>query len=119
MKGWRCYFARSVANYGNSQDRRDIETLRELGLVVVDPNRAEHDEGYKRDGMDHFLNLVESCAMLVFRAHPDGSIPAGVAAEVGKARALGQVVLELPSGFLRRTLTVAETREYLKEVGAR
>ncbi len=66
-----------------------------------------------------FKPLVASCDVLVFRALPDGTIPAGVFKEMTWAQANGTPILELPSATSRRELTVAETKQYLKEIGQR
>lgn len=66
-----------------------------------------------------FEPLVASCDVLVFRALPDGSVPAGVLQEIRWAEERKIPVLEIPSWHLRRVLTVEETRTYLKEIGQR
>jgi hypothetical protein len=57
--------------------------------------------------------------VLAFRALPDGTIPSGVAQEIKWAGEAGIPVIELPSAVNRRTLTLDQTREYLKEIGQR
>jgi hypothetical protein len=66
-----------------------------------------------------FRPLAEGCDLFVFRALPDGRIPAGVMQELMWARAVGRPILELPSGTLGRAMSVESTREYLHEVGQR
>lgn len=66
-----------------------------------------------------FEEMAKSCDLLVFRALPDGSIPAGVYKEMTWAQEAGIPVMELPSNLSRREMTVQATREYLKEVGQR
>ena len=67
-----------------------------------------------------FRPLVESCDALVFRANPDGSIPAGVAKEIMWALTAEKPVLELPRQLNnRRFLTVEHTRAWLQEIGQR
>jgi uncharacterized small protein (DUF1192 family) len=138
----KVYYAHCMAIYDTPQERRDFNTLVLLGFEVVNPNSPEINErcdalrteirhwnanadadaspDYFRDAgkevMDTiFKPLVEFCDAVVFRALPDGSIPAGVARELEWAKG---PVLELPGG-IRRFLTVAETRQYLHEVGQR
>ena len=122
----KVYYAHCMAIYGTPQEDRDIATLRRLGFEdILNPNAREHQTGYAdfvaagKPGMDYFTRLVDTCDAVVFRANPDGSIPAGVAKEVAHAVAHEKPVMELPSAFVRRTLTVMETREYLKECGQR
>jgi hypothetical protein len=138
----RVYYAHCMAIYDTPQERRDLQTLALLGFEVVNPNspeinarcdalRAEvrkwNDDAlpdaspeYFRDAGSEvmqtiFKPLVEFCDAVIFRALPDGSIPAGVAQELRWG--IGPV-LELP-GSLRRTLSVADTKQYLHEVGQR
>lgn len=115
----KVYHARSISIYGTPQDERDRALLGALGFDVVDPNQPSHQEGYAREGMNHFTRTVTECSALAFRAHPDGSIPAGVAKEIATAQDWNIPVIELPHGIQRRALTVEQTREYLCEVGHR
>ena len=119
------YYARCQTIYGSMQECRDIELIAELDSHVL-PFDAEVSEAVakaKESGdsvMDVvFQPLVEKCDLLFFRALPDGRIPAGVVKEIQFARELNLPVLELPSGIIRRTMTVTETREYLRESGQR
>lgn len=115
----KIYYAHCIALYGTPQEERDVATLKSLGFEVINPNAPEHDAGYKSEGMPYFYAIVTECDALAFRANPDGAVPAGVAKEVGWAQAAGHPVIELPGGVIRRTLDVDETREYIREVGAR
>ena len=115
----RCYYARAISLYKTPQSARDISTLTAMGFDVVDPDTPEHSAGYDSRGMDYFVDLVRSCDVLAFRATPDGRIPAGVAKEIRTAEQRGYPVVELPGGFERRTMSVDETREYLRDVGYR
>jgi hypothetical protein len=63
--------------------------------------------------------IVDSCDVFAFRALPDGSIPAGVAKELGWALEAHKPILELPSNVLRRMISLEATRQYLAEVGQR
>jgi hypothetical protein len=102
--------------YGTKQEKRDIALIESMGFEVLNPNGPEHDEGYKAAGMAYFEKLVRTKThLLFFRAFPDGSIPAGVAKEI-ETMDFGPVI-ELPSAIKRRTLTVDQTREYLRNAG--
>ena len=61
--------------------------------------------------------------MFAFRAHNDGTIPAGVFAELqafAKFRMINERrIFELPCGIIRRAMSVAESKEYLRDVGER
>ena len=115
----KVYYAHCIAIYHTPQEDRDVATLSKLGFEVVNPNAPEHSEGYRREGMAYFKQFAKSCDAIAFRALPDGSIPAGVGSEIEIFLAEGKPVMELPSAISRRALTVAQTREYLSEVGTR
>ncbi len=123
----KAYYAHCVALYDTTQERRDLRTMETLGWDVLNPNTAEHQRGCEAaraadptsGGMNYFKPLVTGCDITVFRALPDGAIPAGVAKEIEWAREAGRTVIELPSGLSRRGLTVEQTREYIREVGTR
>lgn len=119
MNKKRVYYAHPVSLYGTKQEDRDVSTLINLGFEVVNPNHAIHQDGYERSGMIYFTELVRSCDALAFRAFPDGSIGAGIVYEIGDAERLQKPVFELPVGILSRGLTIAQTREYLSQVGQR
>lgn len=113
------YYARPISLYGTPQDQRDIATLESLGLVVVDPKGPEHQEAYAARGMDYFREMVDGCDAIAFRAFADGTVGAGVAAEIERAQEAGKPVIELPTALLRRVRSVEETREFLRECGHR
>jgi hypothetical protein len=115
----KVYYAHCLALYGKPQEERDTTILRALGFEVVNPNAPEHAAGYQREGMDYFRRFAKECDAVAFRALADGAIPAGVAEEVHAFRVESKPVIELPSGMERRALSVAATREYLRESGQR
>lgn len=120
------YYAHCMALYDTAQEVRDVQALEALGFTVCNPNTWEHKARVAEmksagadDVMPYFCNLVASCGALAFRALPDGSIPSGVAKEIDAARECILPVIELPNAVERRTLSVAATREYLRDVGQR
>ena len=122
----KVYYAHCQAIYGTPQEARDVELLMALGWEVVNP--AEHGpvaKEMKAKGipsskvMEYFVELALGCDVLVFRALPDGAVPAGILKEVHSFREAKKPVLELPSCLMRRELNVEQTREYLHEVGQR
>lgn len=131
----KIYYAHCIAIYSTPQEDRDVALLEGLGFVVKNPNAPRiHDQcenvradaatyGYTNPGeavmQIVFKPLVASCDALAFRALPDGRIPAGVAKEIQWAREKGLPVIELPSNFSSRVMSVEATREYLQEVGSR
>lgn len=115
----RIYYAHPLSLYDTPQEQRDVKLLHEgLGFEVVNPNKPEHQEGYKQYGMEYFVRLVKTCDALAFRAFPDGKIGAGIAGEI-EALGPNKTVIELPHAISCRTLTIDQTREYLKELGQR
>lgn len=120
----KVYYAHCQAIYGTPQEDRDIELLEHLCFKVFNPNcewvRKQLPSVPQSEQMQYFCNIVqEDCDALAFRALPDGAIPAGVLKEIQAAQEAGMPVFELPSGILRRELSVEQTREYLKEIGQR
>ena len=117
----RIYYAHCIAIYGKPQESRDLADLQALfpNDEIYNPNCVECAEGYKTSGMQFFEDLLQTMDAVVFRALPDGQIPAGIYKEVATAKKLSRPVLELPSCLSRRELTVEQTREYLSEAGQR
>lgn len=113
------YYARPLSLYDTEQEKRDLAILEKMGFEVFDPNGPEHEEGYKREGMDYFVTQVQKCHGLAFRAFPFGQIPAGVAKEIAAAEAVKNFVIELPSMVGPRILSVDDTRACLKQIGKR
>jgi hypothetical protein len=114
------YYAHPLTLYGSKQEGRDMLTLLSLGFTVCNPNDPVHEAAYKKDGekgMAYFASVVRTCDALAFRGLPDGSVPSGVAKEIQWAE--DKPIIELPGRVLRRTLTVALTREALREGGQR
>jgi hypothetical protein len=111
------YYAHPISLYNTRVERQDTALLEELGFCVVNPNHPTHAEGYVNKGMEYFKDIVGNCDALAFRAFPDGSIPAGVAKEIKWAREVTDIIFELPTGVIRRSLSVEVTREMLKELG--
>jgi len=93
--------------------------LEKLGFEVVNPNSGECSEGYKRGGMDYFKRFPQECELIAFRSFPYGRIPAEIAKEIKMFQDAGRPIIELPSGLIKRIISVEETREYLTEIGNR
>jgi hypothetical protein len=115
----KIYYARPINLYNTKQDIRDIELMQKLGFEVVNPNKEALQERYKTEGMDVFLQAVTDCDALAFRSFPDFTISAGVKKEIDKAVELNKPVIELPTITSSRVLSVDDTREYLRLLGAR
>ena len=115
----KIYFARPINLYKTPQDQRDIETLEKLGFEVVNPDKETLSERYKREGMSVFLQAVQDCNALAFRATVNMGITAGVFKEIEEAKQLGLPIIELPTIFSNRVLSVEDTRLYLELTGQR
>lgn len=122
-----CYYAHCMALYNTPQERRDIVLLESLGFQVFNPNCSVVQNSYREfqahtEVANHFqfwTGLARSCDLAAFRGLPDGRIPSGVWQEIAAVLESGKQVIELPSGFWGRGISVVETRAYLKEVGYR
>jgi hypothetical protein len=127
----KVYYAHCIGLYNTLQETRDIQTLERLGFEVINPNTPETDAACDairaasslpdpRDAvMEYFRRFALECDCIAFRALPDGSIPSGVALEITMFQGESKPVFELPSGFTTRGRTLAQTREYLREIGYR
>jgi hypothetical protein len=115
----RVYYAHCKAIYYSPQEVRDIKTLQSLGFEVINPSDGIWDKPWKEKGMEFKYEIVGMAQALAFRALPDGSIPAGVYAEIMVAKDMDMPIFELPSSILRRGIDLEQTREYLREVGER
>jgi hypothetical protein len=115
----KIYYAHPISLYNTEQEQRDIATLDGLGFTIHNPNYTGNESKYQEKGMDIFKELIAGCDAIAIRAFPDGSISSGVANEIIMAQDLNMAVIELPTAILKRTLSVDETRQYLKEAGAR
>lgn len=115
------YYARPISIDGTKQQERDVALIYSLGFCPY-PIAEEKEKAlaeYRKIGMDAFKPYVKDSAVLIFRAFPDGSIGAGVAKEIAWAVEFGVPVIEIPRQVERRTLSVDDTREMLKELGQR
>jgi hypothetical protein len=133
----RIYYAHSMHLYGTLQEKRDIELLESLGFEVVNPNCEEivmqveairdiyEKSGATKDAtstaiMEYFYEeVIPDCDALAYRSFIDFKIGAGVYGEILIAKSLNKPIIELPTLITSRSLTVAETRQYLMLHGNR
>lgn len=122
------YYAHGLNLYNSPQEQRDIDMLVGLGFDVLNPSDSKYSEEFAQwreehpdeaDYMNYFKNLVGSCDAIAFRSLIDGSLTAGVAAEVQYAMENGMPMIELPNITSNRFLNVADTRLLLKYLGQR
>ncbi len=116
----KIYYAHFVGIYNTLQEERDLQTIKALypEAEIYNPNNIEAQQKYKKHGMDYFLNIIESCDLLIFRGLPNMKIPAGVYKEIECAIAKHIPVIELPC-LTERKMSVDDTRLFLKECGIR
>ena len=129
------YYAHFMGIYDTPQEKRDIKTLRDLGLYVVNPNEGhiqkevdnslekhkllQSEDAYMDMFDEVFFSRVRECEVFAFKALPDGRIPGGVAMELKHAIEHNKIIIELPSGMNARFMGRDDTREYLKDIGQR
>lgn len=128
----KVYYAHSLHLYGSPQEKRDIELLQSLGFEVVNPSDKPHCDKCSelREQISeydiaseaimlYFMDVVDSCDAVAYRAHVDGKIPGGVGMEIKHAWEGNKPVIELPTFLESRFLDRKQTREYLKYLGER
>lgn len=122
----RCYLAHPVTDYGGSdRQRAAIRLIEAAGMSVVSPDSADHETAYRARGMAHFIDTVATCDALAFLRFEDGTVGAGVAAEIEAALGRSIPVFEItPAGLVSRgtvpcALSVDETRAKIMAIRAR
>lgn len=124
----RVYYAHPMCTYNTILEKFFIEYIQscEPNTLLVNPNNPEHQEGYEREGMEYFKNLVKSCNALYAHGFGDNSIGAGVAKEMDWMKEMGKTVEFFPlfehstyqkklnSSDEFRVLSIEETRAKLK-----
>jgi len=131
----KVYYAHFMGIYNTPQEERDIKTLVDLGLDVVNPNqpgtqglvdkalakykRLMSTTPYVDMFYDVFLSQVRECEVFAFKALPDGKIPSGCVMELEYAIENGKTIIELPSGISSRKMNKEETKDYLLDIGQR
>ena len=120
----KAYYAHCKAIYDTKQEKDDVKRIREMGFRVVNPNSDAYkariaDMKYNgccgKEIMDYFLKVASQCDVMVFRALPDGEIPAGVHKEVQLFIDSKKPVVELPFLKKRKVLSIIQTANYTRE----
>lgn len=80
----RFYFAHPVTDYGTPWERQAVDAIKRVfgPCEVVNPNRPDWQDAYKRFGMQFFIERCDECEHVVWAPFPDGSVGAGVWQEV-------------------------------------
>lgn len=115
----KIYFARPISNYKTPQDERDLSDLKKLGFEVLNPDKETLSKRYEKEGMSAFIEAVNECDALAFRASTGMKITAGVAKEINAALDEGKPVIELPTIYSDRVMSVDDTRAFLRYSGKR
>jgi len=122
------YYAHPICTYGTILEKYFIEFIKinEPDVILVNPNAPEHQEGYKKEGMDYFKRMVQSCDAVYAHGFGDNTIGAGVAQEMDWMKEKGGIVEFFPlfehsthqksskAGNEFKVLSVDETRAKLK-----
>ena len=95
------YYAHPMGLYNGPTERADLALFASRFPTVVNPNteafRARAASAAARGkAMAPFVQAVERCDAVAWRAFPDGTIGAGVWLEIQTARRLGKPVYRLP-----------------------
>jgi len=124
MQKQTIYYAHCISDYGSRVSRGHVKTLKALGFLVIDPSSKSHSNKVtemkgqgktSKEIMDYFIGVVEQCDHIAFRALRDGSITAGVGAEIRAIRKKGGQIIEMPNPN-RKILSVTKTRQHIKAV---
>lgn len=93
----RVYFAHPINTYDTILEKFFLEHFSKYNdIEIVNPNKPEHQEGYKNGGMEYFKTLVQSCDKLYAFSFGDNTIGAGIAKEMDWMYEKGGTVLFLP-----------------------
>ena len=123
------YFAHPITIYNTRKEGVLIDMIRNCTFfsnpLVINPNSGYHEDRYKKEGMDYFLSLVDTCDALVYYPFEDNTIGAGVVKEILRAKLKGKRVFSIdPQTFdieevfdgLKNCLTVEDTRDKIQEI---
>lgn len=115
----KLYYAHAICIYNTQQEVIDLEIISKIfnNYEIINPNSDYVKDNYKGD-MNFFKDIVQECDLLVFRALPNGKIPSGIAKEISYADEKEIISIELPC-YTGRIMSVEDTRQFLKEIGAR
>ena len=120
MNDLRVYYGRCQSIYCTPEELRDIELIHGLwSTAYIIPFTKKMIDRAAKEKMTPFLEAVETADLFVFRALPNGDIPAGVGKELRHARENEIPILELPQLNPARFIDVKATRWYLHSVGQR
>lgn len=101
------------------QQSQAIRILAAAGFDIENPDQPHHQAAGQERGIAYFADLVTACDAICFLRFDDGSIGAGVAAELDAARLGNLEIYEITEGILVRVhgeitgkrLSIKETRK--------
>jgi hypothetical protein len=91
----RMYFAHPINTYNTIIEKFFLEKYSE-NYEIINPNQEIHQIGVKKEGMDYFKPIVQSCDMLFAFGFGDNSVGAGIAKEMNWMKEKGGIVIFLP-----------------------
>lgn len=119
----KCYYAHCISDYHTNKSRSHIKYLKQLGFEVIDPSSKKYEKCVKKmreEGktgkqvMDYFVEIVKTCDLLAFAVATTNKISAGVKKEIDTMREMEKPVIQMPEFNSLETMTIEETREYIK-----
>lgn len=124
----KCYFAHPITIYGTSKEKILEKIIQNnfncLPSEVINPNSSYNESMYKVKGMKHFLDLVDSCDILIIYPFEDGTIGAGIVKEALRAIDTGKRIYQINTltfeiieiHSLKKCLSVIQTRNKIKKI---
>jgi hypothetical protein len=127
MEKKKVYFAHPICTYNTILEEYFLEYFAKSDdIEIINPNRQEHQEGCKKEGMEYFKALVQSCDCLYSFSFGDASVGAGIAKEMDWMKEKGGEIIFFPlfadfetmntetAAEQFNVLSIEETREKLK-----
>lgn len=95
----KVFYSHAKKAYGTRAEARQLSIIREMfpDAEVIDPGSGEDAPGRPEKEISYFLEIVDSCDVLVFSRH-NGVVTSGVLQEVKRALAKGKPVYEIRRG---------------------
>lgn len=122
-----CYIATPVTDFGSEDQAAMITTVERWRYEVVRPDTAQHEAGYKKHGMQYFMQVVRNCDALAYMTFHLGALSAGVAQEILEAIIHGKTVYHYNRSFNQLSeerrmpaiiMSIEETRDEIRRLRA-
>ena len=122
----KIYFAHPINIYNTFKENHLVLFITDYfrGSEIVNPNSIKNEEGYRKEGMEYFLKMVDECNCLIIYPFEDNTIGAGIVKEALRASDANKTIYQInPKDWsirkiekLENCLSVEETRKKLKEI---